>query len=225
MTTPESALRLLLVDDEPLVRTGFRVILESEPGLRVVGEASDGDEVEAMVAATDPDVVLMDVRMPRMNGLAATSRLIDRAKESGRRAPRILILTTFDSDDHVYEALRLGADGFVLKRAEPEELVRAIHTVAHSDVLLYPAAVRRLAALRPRDATADGLLDAGLSQTEQEVLRLLARGLSNAEIAADRFVSVETVKTQVAGILTKLGVRDRTQAVIEAYESGFIVPS
>ncbi|WP_167043377.1 response regulator transcription factor [Salinibacterium sp. ZJ454] len=219
-----TALRLLLVDDESLVRTGLRVILESEAGLTVVGEASDGDEVERLVEGTDPDVVLMDVRMPRMNGLTATSRVIAQANAAGRRAPRILILTTFDSDDYVYEALRLGADGFVLKRAEPEELVRAIHTVAHSDVLLYPAAVRRLAALRPRDAAADGLQEAGLSHTEQGVLRLLARGLSNAEIAADRFVSVETVKTQVAGILTKLGVRDRTQAVIEAYESGFIVP-
>jgi DNA-binding NarL/FixJ family response regulator len=224
MSSFDGPLRLLLVDDEPLVRTGLRVILESEVGLSVVGEASDGDEVEAMVETTDPDVVLMDVRMPRMDGLTATSRVIAQASAAGRRAPRILILTTFDSDDHVYEALRLGADGFVLKRAEPDELVRAIHTVAHSDVLLYPAAVRRLAALRPRDTTANGLVDAGLSQTEQDVLRLLARGLSNAEIAADRFVSVETVKTQVAGILTKLGVRDRTQAVIEAYESGFIVP-
>jgi DNA-binding NarL/FixJ family response regulator len=212
---------LLLVDDEPLVRKGFRAILEAEPGLRVVGEASDGDEVESQVDLLRPDVVLMDVRMPRMDGLEATARLVAR----GARSPRVLILTTFESDDFVYEALRIGADGFVLKRVEPEELVRAIETVARSDVLLYPAAIRRLATSHPAGAapaTGDALAAAGLSERERDVLRLVARGLSNGEIAAELVVSVETVKSHVASLLAKLGVRDRTQAVIRAYESGFI---
>ncbi|WP_173924544.1 response regulator transcription factor [Agromyces sp. Marseille-P2726] len=214
---------LLLVDDEPLVRKGFRAILEAEPGLEVVGEASDGDEVEARVDLLHPDVVLMDVRMPRMNGLEATARLMAR----GEPSPRVLILTTFESDDFVYEALRIGADGFVLKRVEPEELVRAIETVARSDVLLYPSAIRRLAtSARPSGAPAtargDALASAGLSEREQDVLRLVARGLSNGEIAGELVVSVETVKSHVASMLAKLGVRDRTQAVIRAYESGFI---
>ena len=209
---------LLLVDDEPLVRKGFRAILEAEPGLAVVGEASDGDEVEAQVDLLHPDVVLMDVRMPRMDGLEATARLVAR----GERSPRVLILTTFESDDFVYEALRIGADGFVLKRVEPEELVRAIETVARSDALLYPAAIRRLAATGRPGTTADALASAGLSDREQDVLRRVARGLSNGEIAAELVVSVETVKSHVASLLAKLGVRDRTQAVIRAYESGFI---
>lgn len=214
---------LLLVDDEQLVRKGFRAILQAEPGLTVVGEASDGDEVEALVDLLHPDVVLMDVRMPRMNGLEATARLVER----GEPSPRVLILTTFESDDHVYEALRIGADGFVLKRVEPEELVRAIETVARSDALLYPAAIRRLATSGHQNGTSapttsDALAAAGLSDREQDVLRLVARGLSNGEIADELVVSVETVKSHVASMLAKLGVRDRTQAVIRAYESGFI---
>jgi len=216
--TERRPIRVLLVDDEPLVRTGIRAILEGESAIRVVAEASDGDEVEAAVDENRPDVVLMDVRMPRVNGLDATERLADRGG-----APRVLVLTTFDSDDYVYEALRRGAAGFVLKRAEPEELVRAIVTVASGDVLLYPSAIRRLAAMRPVRRR-DRLADARLSQREEDVLRLMARGSTNREISNELYVSVETVKSHVASILTKLGVRDRTQAVIEAYESGFIEP-
>lgn len=230
--TQSTQIRLLIVDDEPLVRAGLHAILETEPGFEVVGEASDGDEVDALITRVRPDVVLMDVRMPRMDGLEATRRLVARGAsggiatgDSGERMPRVLILTTFDSDDYVYEALRIGADGFVLKRAQPEELVQAIRTVATSDALLYPVAVRRLAALRGAGNGRGTRVATTLSAREQEVLRLVARGLSNAEIAAELFVSVETVKTHMAGILAKLGVRDRTQAVIEAYESGFISPT
>jgi DNA-binding NarL/FixJ family response regulator len=211
-------IRLLLVDDEPLVRTGLRIILDSEPRLSVVGEAADGDQVEGAVERLQPDVVVMDIRMPRVDGLEATRRLVARAD-----APAILILTTFDSDDYVYEALRAGAGGFVLKRSEPDDLVSAIEIVARRDTLLYPAAVRRLAAMR-EPAGGDRLERAALSAREQDVLRRIARGRSNTEIAAELFVSVETVKTHVANILAKIGVRDRTQAVVEAYESGFIEP-
>ncbi|PJJ73331.1 DNA-binding NarL/FixJ family response regulator [Diaminobutyricimonas aerilata] len=214
-----AVIRLAIVDDEALVRGGLRAILAVEPDLEIVGEAADGDEVPALVASTRPDVVLMDVRMPRIDGLRATETLL----RAGADAPRVLVLTTFESDDYVYEALRIGASGFVLKRAQPEELARAIRVVAHDDVLLYPVAVRRLAALRG-PAPAAERLSARLSGREQEVLRLVAQGLSNAEIAARLFLALETVKSHVAAILVKLGVRDRTQAVVAAYESGFIRP-
>ncbi|WP_198663453.1 response regulator [Jiangella endophytica] len=209
---------VLLVDDEPLVRAGLRAIIDAEPDLRVVDEAADGAEVGPLVSRSRPDVVLMDVRMPAVDGIQAT-RLLSRRDDP----PRILVVTTFENDDYVYEALRAGAHGFLLKRARPEQIVQAVRTVARGDSLLFPAAIRGLAASHVGNG-GDALAGAGLSEREAEVLRLMAAGLSNAEIAAELVVGVETVKTHVGNVLTKLGVRDRTQAVIAAYESGFISP-
>ncbi|MGI5271982.1 response regulator transcription factor [Nonomuraea sp. CA-218870] len=209
-------IRVVLADDEDLVRTGLRIIIDSEPGLAVVGEAADGAAVLPVVRRERPDVVLMDVRMPALDGIEATRRLV--ALED---PPKVLVVTTFENDDHVYDALRAGADGFLLKRARPEELVRAVKLVASGESLLFPAAIRALAARRPaaRVAGVDRL-----TGREGDVLRLMARGLSNGEIAAELVVSTETVKTHVGNVLTKLGARDRTQAVIAAYESGFVAP-
>jgi len=211
---------VILVDDEPLVRTGLRAIIDAEPDLSVLGEAGDGAEVGPLVGRLRPDVVLMDVRMPRVDGLRATELLVSSAAEP----PRILVLTTFENDDYVYDALRAGAHGFLLKRARPEEIVDAIRLVVRGDSLLFPDAIRRLAAGRA-GAGGNGLAGAGLSDRERDVLRLMAAGLSNAEIAERLVVGVETVKTHVRSVLTKLGVRDRTQAVIVAYESGFVRPA
>jgi DNA-binding NarL/FixJ family response regulator len=211
---------VLLVDDEPLVRSGLRALLAGEPGLRVVGEAGDGADVPDAVGRLRPDVVIMDVRMPGIDGVEATRRLVS----TGPSAPKILVLTTFENDDYVYDALRAGADGFLLKRAPTEEIVRAVRTVAAGEALLFPAAIRRLASTS-RMAGQRRMADAGLTEREQDVLRLVAAGHSNAEIARELFVGVETVKTHVASLLAKLGVRDRTQAVIAAYESGFVGPS
>jgi DNA-binding NarL/FixJ family response regulator len=209
---------VLLVDDEPLIRTGLRAILDAEPGLSVLGEAGDGAEVAPLVRRLRPDVIVMDIRMPGVDGIEATRRVL-----AGVDAPpRILILTTFEHDDHVFDALRAGAAGFLLKRAEPGELVRAIRLLADGDSLLFPAAIRRLAARQPPRAP---LGDAGLTRRELEVLRLMSRGLSNAELAEHFVVSLETVKTHVSSVLNKLGARDRTQAVIRAYDSGFVSPS
>ena len=210
-------IRVVLIDDEPLVRAGLAAIIDTGPGLEVVGEADDGADAISLVDRTQPDVVIMDVRMPRLDGLEATRLLVAR-----QEAPRVLILTTFDSDDYVFEALRAGADGFVLKRAQPDELIRAVHTVASGEVLLYPQKVRAMAARATSREDLAG--SAQLSNREQEVLALMARGLSNAEIAGEMFLGSETVKTYVSSLLGKLGARDRTQAVIRAFESGFIVP-
>ena len=210
-------IRVVLIDDEPLVRAGLAAIIDSDSGLEVVGEADDGADALDLVRRTGPEVVVMDVRMPRLDGLEATRLLV-----ALQEPPRVLILTTFDSDDYVFEALRAGADGFVLKRAQPAELIRAVHTVAGGQALLYPQKVREMAA---RASAREDLADsAQLSSREQEVLSLMARGLSNAEIAAELFLGSETVKTYVSSLLGKLGARDRTQAVIRAFESGFIVP-
>ena len=209
--------RVVLIDDEPLVRAGLAAIIDSDHELEVVGEAGDGAEAVELVSRVLPDVVVMDVHMPRLDGLEATRILMSRAEP-----PRVLILTTFGSDDYVFEALRAGADGFVLKRAQPDELIRAVHTVAGGEALLYPQQVRAMAV---RAGRSDNLADtAQLSAREQEVLRLMSRGLNNAEIAAELFLGSETVKTYVSALLAKLGARDRTQAVIRAFESGFIVP-
>jgi len=214
--------KVLIVDDQSLVRAGFRMILESEPEIEVVGEAADGLTAVLAARETEPDVILMDVRMPNVDGLEATRRLLD-GKEDG---PRILILTTFDLDEYVYEALRAGASGFLLKDTPPEQLVEAIRVVAGGDALLSPVVTRRVIAefvRRPPAAArppAPGLDE--LTARELEILRLIARGLSNAEIAAEAFVSETTVKTHVARILQKLRVRDRVQAVVFAYEHGVV---
>jgi DNA-binding NarL/FixJ family response regulator len=210
---------VLLVDDEELVRTGLRAIIDAEPDMEVLGEAGDGSEVPGLVRRLRPDVVLMDVRMPDVDGIATTRHLTTALADP----PRVLVLTTFGNDGHVYDALQAGATGFLLKRARPVEIVRAVRTVAEGDSLLFPAAVRDLVSTRGR-RRADGLRGAGLTEREGEVLRWMARGLSNAEIARELVVGVETVKTHVGNVLAKLGARDRTQAVVAAYESGFIDP-
>ncbi|MFD6177514.1 MULTISPECIES: response regulator [unclassified Isoptericola] len=215
------AVRVVLVDDEPLVRAGLRVILDAEPDLTVVGEAGDGSEVPQVVAQARPDVVLMDVRMPRVDGIAATRAVVG-AGRPGAPAPRVLVLTTFENDDHVLDALHAGAQGFLLKRARPEEVADAVRLVARGDSLLFPDAVRRLVAARGSATDGDALRDARLTEREGEVLRLMAAGLSNAEIAGELYLGVETVRTHVGNVLAKLGVRDRTQAVVRAYESGFV---
>ena len=214
------AIRVLLVDDEELVRAGLRAILDAERDIEVLGEGSDGAEVPGLVRRLEPDVVLMDVRMPRVDGISATRHLVS---SWGPDGPRVLMLTTFGNDGYVYDALQAGATGFLLKRARPAEIVQAVRTVAEGESLLFPAAVRDLVATRGR-CGGDALRGAGLTEREGEVLRLMARGLSNAEIARELLVGVETVKTHVGNVLAKVGARDRTQAVVAAYESGFIDP-
>ncbi|OZM72343.1 DNA-binding response regulator [Amycolatopsis antarctica] len=209
---------VLLVDDEDLVRAGLRAILDSEPDLAVLGEAADGAEVPGLVARLRPDVVLMDVRMPSVDGIRATAHLVSTME----RPPKIIVVTTFENDDYVYDALRAGADGFLLKRARPEEFAGAVRTVVAGESLLFPSAIRKLAARSGGRGRRDGLAAAGLTERESEVLRLMAAGLSNVEIAGELFLGVQTIKTHVGNLLGKLGARDRTQAVIRAYESGFI---
>jgi DNA-binding NarL/FixJ family response regulator len=217
-------LTVLLVDDEPLVRAGLRAVLEAQPGLEVVGEAADGAAVIPLVRRLRPDVVMMDVRMPLMDGIEATRAVLRTVDDP----PKILVVTTFENDEYVYGALRAGADGFLLKRARPAEIVHAVRLVAEGDSLLFPAAVRQLAAsygeTRGNGAARARLERAELTDREAEVLRLMSRGLSNAEIAGLLVVGTETVKSHVSAVLAKLGVRDRTQAVIAAYESGFVSP-
>ncbi|MER5437654.1 response regulator transcription factor [Streptomyces sp. NPDC002790] len=213
-------LTVLLVDDEPLVRAGLRAVLEAQPDITVVGEAADGAAVVPLVRELRPDVVAMDVRMPLLDGIEATRAVLRGAE----RPPKILVITTFENDEYVYGALRAGADGFLLKRARPEEIVHAVRLVAAGESLLFPAAVRKLAAEYGSSAARAALERAALTEREGQVLRLMARGLSNAEIAADLVVGTETVKSHVSAVLTKLGARDRTQAVIAAYESGFVAP-
>lgn len=213
---------VLLVDDQQLVRTGFRLILDLEPDLDVVGEAADGLECLRLVAELAPDVVLMDVRMPVLDGIRATERIV-----AAGSASRVLMLTTFDLDEYVYDAMRAGASGFLLKDAPREQLVAAVRIVAGGESLLAPSVTRRLVErFMAQPAPIAGVPPAvsALSEREREVLGLLARGLSNSEIAAQLFLSDATVKTHVARLLAKLRVRDRMQAVILAYESGFVRP-
>jgi DNA-binding NarL/FixJ family response regulator len=209
---------VLIVDDDDLIRAGLRAIVDAEADLHVVGEAKDGAEVVPAAVKLRPDVVLMDVRMPAVDGIQATRLLLQRMAEP----PRVLVVTTFENDEYVYEALRAGASGFLLKRSRPQHIVDAVRVVARGDSLLFPAAVRRLAAAY--GPAARQLPGVRLTEREGEVLRLMADGLSNAEIAADLVLGLETVKTHVGNVLTKLGVRDRTQAVVVAYRSGFISP-
>jgi DNA-binding NarL/FixJ family response regulator len=219
----EGRLRVVVVDDQQLVRTGFRMILESEDDLEVVGEAADGAAAVDVCRRLAPDVVLMDVRMPGMDGIEATGRL---AGPGVAHPLRVLILTTFDLDDYVYAALRNGASGFVLKDTPPEDLVRAVRLVAQGEALLAPSVTRRLidevAQAQPRPVPPAALQL--LTDREREVLRLMARGLSNAEIAKELTLGETTVKTHVGRVLTKLDLRDRVQAVVLAYESGLVTP-
>jgi DNA-binding NarL/FixJ family response regulator len=213
-------IRVLVADDQPLVRSGFRMVLDERPDLELVGEADDGEQALALARELNPDVILMDIRMPNLDGVEATRRLVD----AGTPA-KILVLTTFDLDEYVYAAIRAGASGFLLKDVEPGELVDAIRVVAAGNSLFGPVAtqhlVERFAQARPAVETT--ALEQ-LTEREREILRLLARGLSNAELAERLVLSETTVKTHVSSVLRKLGVRDRVQAVITAYESGLVRP-
>jgi DNA-binding NarL/FixJ family response regulator len=251
VTPPPAPIRIVIADDHLVVRTGFAALLATQPDFEVVGTAADGEETVRLCREVDPDVVLMDVRMPGTDGIEATRRVVTEAGARGAEGPRILILTTFDLDSYVYDALSAGASGFLLKDATAERLFEAVRVVAAGEALLAPGVTRRLisefARLRPGAGgpvakepvsapaapvakepvsapAAPGRGLAALTPRETEVLLLLARGLSNPEIAAELVVTDETVKTHVSRILTKLGLRDRTQAVVAAYESGLVVP-
>ena len=217
------SIRVLIVDDQELVRTGFRLFLETQPGLAVVGEAGDGEEAIERVRELRPDVVLMDIRMPVMDGVEATAKLTSGAIEP---APRVLVLTTFDLDEYVFGALRAGAAGFLLKDAPRERLIEAIRVVHSGEALLSPSITRRLIedfAARSDPIEPPAAVLAELTPREREVLVLVAHGLSNAEIAARLVVTEATVKSHVGAVLLKLGLRDRVQAVVFAYEHGIVV--
>jgi DNA-binding NarL/FixJ family response regulator len=215
------SVRVLIADDQALVRAGFRRLLELEDGIDVVGEAGDGLEAIEQATLWSPDVVLMDIRMPKLDGIAATRRLAD-----GPKGPRVLILTTFDLDEYVFDALKAGASGFLLKDSPPDQLVAAVEVVAGGEALLSPGVTRRLIEEFARRPTPRGLPPEfeELTGRELEVLRLLAAGLTNAEIARRLVLGESTVKTHVGNVLTKLRLRDRVQAVVLAYESGLVQP-
>ena len=215
------SVRVLIADDQSLVRAGFRLVLENHPDLEVVGEASDGHEAIHSAGRLKPDVVLMDIRMPHLDGIAATRRI------TAETPARVLVLTTYDLDEYVYDALQAGASGFLLKDTPPAQLAEGIRAVAAGEALLAPTVTRRLieefARIGPAQRTRPAELDE-LTARELEVLRLMARGMSNAEIAAELVLGDTTVKTHVAHVLSKLGLRDRVQAVVLAYESGLVQP-
>jgi DNA-binding NarL/FixJ family response regulator len=214
-------IRLVLVDDDPMVRTGLRLILSAVNDIRVVGEAADGDAAVNVVRAEQPDVILLDVRMPRVDGLATARNLLS----DPTKPWRIIMLTTFDLDEYVYGALACGASGFLLKDVPPERLIGAIRTVTAGDMLLSPSITQRLVARYARPATAAAAQRlAALTDRERDVLELIARGLSNAEIATRLYLGEATVKTHLGRVLSKLNLRDRAQAVIAAYESGLVRP-
>jgi DNA-binding NarL/FixJ family response regulator len=222
-------IRVMLVDDQPMMRAGLRMVLESEDGLSVVAEAGSGGEALALVDGARPDVILMDVQMPGMDGLVATKAILQHAQtgENNLTDLRVVILTTFDRDDYLFEALRVGASGFLLKNSPPEDLINAVKVVAAGDALLAPAVTRRVIAAAANGAPSLSVPAAQpeLTDRESDVLRLLAKGLSNQEIASSLFVGEATVKTHVSNVLVKLGVRDRVQAVVWAYEQGYVRPS
>jgi DNA-binding NarL/FixJ family response regulator len=226
VSTPDEPTRIVVADDHQVVRTGFAALLDTQPDFTVLATASDGAEAVRICRKLTPDVVLMDIRMPGVDGIEATRQLTDPSGPVGG-TPRVLILTTFDLDDYVYDALRAGASGFLLKDVTAERLFDAVRVIAAGEALLAPAITRRLigefARLQPASTAALSPL-AVLTPRETQVLRLVAEGLSNPEIAARLVVTEETVKTHVSRVLTKLALRDRTQAVITAYESGLIVP-
>jgi DNA-binding NarL/FixJ family response regulator len=214
-------LKLLLADDDAMVRAGLRAVLDSEHDLEVIGEAADGREAVALSAELGPDIVIMDIRMPNLDGLAATRQIVS----AGETAPQVLVLTTFELDEYVFEALRVGACGFLLKRASPEDLIEAVRVVASGESLLFPPLMRRLVTEYAEKGEQADQLHANLdllTEREQEVLRLVVRGKSNRQIADELFVGHETVKSHVGSVLMKLGVNGRTLAVIAAYESGFV---
>jgi DNA-binding NarL/FixJ family response regulator len=216
-------IRVFLVDDQALVRAGFRLVIDSQPDMTVVGEAGDGRDALEALGVTSADVVLMDVRMPVLDGVAATAHLVER---DGDAAPRVVMLTTFDLDEYVFAAIRAGASGFLLKDAEPEELLAAIRAVATGDAVVAPSATRRLLAQvadRLPGTTADPRLET-LTDREHAVLLEVARGASNVEVGAALFMAEATVKTHVGRLLAKLGARDRVQLVVFAYESGLVRP-
>jgi DNA-binding NarL/FixJ family response regulator len=220
MTSSTPDLKVLIADDQLLLRAGFRKLLDGEAGLRVVGDAGDGQEAVALVDRLHPDVVLMDIRMPVLDGIEATRRI-------SRRAPgtAVLVLTTYDLDEYVFAALEAGASGFLLKDCPPDELTAAIRVVARGDALIAPSITRRLISeFTARTAGAGFRELPPISEREREVLVGVARGLSNSELAADLFIGEATVKTHVSSLLTKLGCRDRVQLVVAAYEAGLVVP-
>ncbi|NLT30710.1 MAG: response regulator transcription factor [Propionibacterium sp.] len=225
--TDESPIRVALVDDQQLVRAGFAMVIGSQPDMQVVAEASDGAEALTVLARQPVDVVLMDIRMPNLDGLSATAELTTRPGAGGVE-PRVVILTTFDLDEYVLRAIKAGASGFLLKDAPPEEMLSAIRTVHHGDAVIAPSSTKRLLdhlidVLPDRDRTPATVLER-LTEREREVLVLMARGRSNTEIGQDLFVAEATVKTHVGRILAKLDARDRVQAVVIAYETGLVAP-
>ena len=216
-------LRVVVADDQALVRAGFRMILQAQPDIEVIGEAEDGAQAIAITGELDPDVVLMDIRMPGIDGLEATQRLL----QADEPRPHVLMLTTFDTDEYVYRALRAGASGFLLKTAPPARLIEAVRTIAAGEALLAPTVTRRLIesfVRRPPPGSADPPELAALTQREVQVLTMAARGMSNLEIAQSLFLSEATVKSHINRIFAKLSIRDRVQAVVLAYETGLVTP-
>ncbi|MGF6823564.1 DNA-binding NarL/FixJ family response regulator [Microbacterium sp. ZKA21] len=220
-------IEVLIADDQAMVRAGFAALLDAHDGIRVTGQAANGAEAVALSARVDPDIILMDVRMPELDGIQATRRILGTTYPAAK-VPRIIMLTTFDIDDYVYDALQAGASGFLLKDALPEELVQAVRVVAAGDALLAPSITRRMiaqfAAQKPRASRATAQL-ADLTDREREVLVLIGQGRSNGEIGRELFIAEQTVKTHVGKVLAKIGARDRVQAVIFAYDAGLVEPA